>query len=113
VPITQLGKKTLSRPIVVLPMIVTLFSRRQPPSSVTSGPMTQNGADLDVLGDAGVGVDNRQRRDLGHLVAEKPETEQGTQPARGAAGGLGGRFLRLDRFVLHFTQEVRGRRSEG
>src|SRR4051812_43875391 len=40
---TELGKKTLSRPMVVLPMIVTLFSNRHPPSSVTSGPMTQNG----------------------------------------------------------------------
>src|SRR5688500_15062429 len=33
----------LSLPIVVLPRIVTLLSRRQPAPIFTSGPMTQNG----------------------------------------------------------------------
>src|SRR5688500_450435 len=40
---TVLGKKTLSRPIVVSPRIVTLFSNRQPGPILTSGPITQNG----------------------------------------------------------------------
>src|SRR4051794_22787242 len=42
-PITVLGKKTLSRPIVVSPRIVTLLSSRQPGPILTSGPITQNG----------------------------------------------------------------------
>ena len=42
-PMTALGKKTLSRPIVVWPMIVTLLSSLQPGPIFTSGPMTQNG----------------------------------------------------------------------
>src|SRR5687767_2891682 len=42
-PTTALGKKTLSRPMVVSPRMVTLLSRRQPAPILTSGPMTQNG----------------------------------------------------------------------
>jgi hypothetical protein len=42
-PDDGVGKKTLSRPIVVSPRIVTLLSRRQPGPMRTSGPITQNG----------------------------------------------------------------------
>ena len=58
---TELGKKMLSRPMVVWPTIVTLLSSRQPAADLDVRADDAERADLDVLGDLGLGVDDRVR----------------------------------------------------
>src|SRR6478735_316784 len=88
--ITELGKKTLSRPIVVLPMIVTLLSKRHPAAILTSGPMTQNGpistsssisaeGSMTACGER-LGIESEKNRKLKRLDSHR---------ARGLWGGVG------------------------
>src|SRR5215213_2758311 len=98
---TQLGKKTLSRPMVVLPMIVTLLSRRQPPSRVTSGPMTQKGpistsSAIFALGSITASGETLGISSLKNRKLNRDESQRGARPPAGLGGvwfGLTGSFF--------------------
>jgi hypothetical protein len=93
---TQLGKKTLSRPMEVLPIIVTLFSSLHPPPSVTSGPITQNGPISTSSAMLALGSITASGEILGisSLKKRKLNSDVSQRGARLAAGlGLGGSFF--------------------
>src|SRR5690349_2205004 len=83
--------------MVVRPMTVTLLSRRQPPASVTSGPITQNGpistsSAILALGSMTAegwtfGISSLKNRKL-----NRPVSQRGAR--RGASFGLGGSFFK-------------------
>src|SRR5215213_2758467 len=107
---TQLGKKTLSRPMVVLPMIVTLLSRRQPPSSLTSGPMTQKGpistsSAIEALGSMTASGEILGISSLKNRKLNKELSQRGARPLAGLAGGSFG-------LTGSFFTSLRGQSSE-